>query len=92
MKTRSTVFLAIAIAITLLTSRCCTKKQPTVAENFDNVSLCTSTSKTFKQIFSSRIGTFIWLHVDFNACELHIIRLKRKNNIKKKNCALFLRK
>ena len=38
MKTRSSTFLAVAIMITLLTNRCSKKKQPTVAENRDDVS------------------------------------------------------
>ena len=60
------------------------KKQPTVAVNLYDAAICTSTAKTFKKIFSSRIGTFIWSHVGCSARELHITRLKRKNNIKKK--------
>ena len=51
MKTRSTAFLAIAIMITLLTNRCSTKKS-TVAGNLDDVSMCTSTTKTFSKYCS----------------------------------------
>ena len=53
------------------------------------VACCTSTTKTFNQIFSSHIGTFIQRHVDCNAGRLHIIRLKRKNNTKKKTVSSF---
>ena len=72
MKTRSTTFLAIAIMITLLDAA---QKQSTVAEDLPDVAICNLTIKTFKQIFSSHIA---------RAHGLHIIRLKRKNNIKKK--------
>ena len=78
----------LVITVTLLTNRCSTKKQPTVVGNLNDVSLCASTSKTFKQIFLIymyfHIVRFIWWHVDCSACGLNIIRLKRKNNIKEK--------
>ena len=49
MKTRSAAFLVIATIITLLTNKYSTEKQPTVAGNLDDVSICTSTTKTFRK-------------------------------------------
>ena len=80
MKTRSTAFLAIVITITLLTDA---SDASTVAEDLDDVAMCNLTTKTFNQIFSSRIA---------RAHGLHIIRLKRKNNIKKKLCPFSKKK
>ena len=60
------------------------EKQPTLVRYLDDVVICTSTAKTFRQTFSSRIGTFIWWYVDCSARGLHITRLKRKSKIKKK--------
>ena len=91
MKIRSNAFLAIAFTITLLDAAK-KHKQPTVMGSLDDVAICTSTAKTFEQIFSSRIGAFICWYVDCSACGLHRTRLKRKNNKKKKNCVLCLRK
>ena len=51
MKTRSTVFLVITIMITLLINICSTKKQSTVTGNLDDVSICTSTTKTCSKYF-----------------------------------------
>ena len=56
----STVSLAFAVTIILLTNRCSAKKQSTLAGNLDDVATCTSTAKTFKQTFFPRTGTFIW--------------------------------
>ena len=64
------------------------KKQPTLTGNLDDFAICTSTTKTFKQIFSSCIDTFIWWCVECSTCVLHINRPKRKNNIKKKSASL----
>ena len=58
MKIRSNAFLAIAFTITLLDAAK-KHKQPTVMGSLDDVAICTSTAKTFEQIFSSRIGAFI---------------------------------
>ena len=44
----STVSLAFAVTIILLTNRCSAKKQSTLAGNLDDVATCTSTAKTFK--------------------------------------------
>ena len=65
------------------------QKKPTAARILHNVSVSTWTTKTFTQIFSSRIGTFIWWHVNCSARGLHMKRLKRKNNIKKKPALSF---
>ena len=59
-KVCSIAFVAIAITITLLTNRCSTKKQLTTAMgNLYDVAVCATTTKTFKQTFSSSFGTFI---------------------------------
>ena len=52
MKTCSTAFLVIAIMITLLTNKCSTKKQSTMAGNLDDASICTSTTKSVPRDFS----------------------------------------
>ena len=52
MKTCSTAFLVIAIMITLLTNKCSTKKQSTMAGNLDDASICTSTTKSVPEDFS----------------------------------------
>ena len=57
----------LVITITLSTNRCSTEKLPTVAGNLNDVSLCISTSKTFKLIVSFCTGTLIWWHVDCSA-------------------------
>ena len=57
----------LVITITLLTNRCSTEKQPTVAGNLNDVSLCTSNFKNFKLIVSFCTGTLIWWHVDCSA-------------------------
>ena len=71
-------FWLFAFTITLLASRYSKNKSPSAVGNSDDVTICTSTVKTFKKIFSSRIGAFT--------------RLKRKNNKKNQICVLFLTK
>ena len=48
--------------------------------------------KNLNKFFPFALGIFIWWYVDCSAPGLYITRLKRKSNIKKKNCVLILRK
>ena len=59
------------------------KKKSTAAWNLDDVAICTSTTKTFKQTFSSHIGAFIWWYVNCSACGLHIARLEKEKHNQK---------
>ena len=70
-----TAFLAIFITITLDAA------QKTASCGWKSIWCCylytsTMTTKTFKQTFTSRIGTFIWWYVHCSARGLHIARLK----------------
>ena len=81
MKTCSIV--AIAITITMLTNGCSTKNQPTMAGNLNDVAIPQPLKLLSRYFPPHIIGTFIWWHVDCSARELHIIRWKRKNTMKK---------
>ena len=88
MKTRSTTFLAIAIMITLLTNRCSTKKQPTVAENLDDDS---QPLKLLANIFLSH--SYIYLVTCRHQCTwTTYYKIEKEKQYNEKNCVLFLRK
>ena len=88
MKTRSTTFLAIVIMITVLTNRCSTKKQPTVAGNLDDDS---QPLKLLANIFLSH--SYIYLMTCRLQCTwTPYYKIEKEKQYNEKNCVLFLRK
>ena len=54
------------------------KKQPTVAGNLGDVSICTSTTKTLGNYFPLAYGTFICWHVDSTSSDWKGKTISRK--------------